>query len=56
MKLIDKLKILVDVDRSLNLENHGRPDCKSCALQEALSGIIEEEEKKEGKQNASKVK
>lgn len=42
MKLIDKLKSLVKASKKLNLETHGREDCKSCTLMENLEVIIED--------------
>ena len=47
MKLIDKLQALVKASKMLNLELHGREDCKSCTLQENLEVIIAEEQLKD---------
>jgi len=46
-KLIDELKMLVDMSKVVNMEKHGRQDCKSCSLQEQLEQIIAEEQLKD---------
>ena len=41
-KLIDKLQALVDMSKVVQMERHGRPDCKNCntieILQERIDG------------------
>jgi len=37
-----KLKALIEASEKLNLEFHGRPDCKNCALQEQLAELIKD--------------
>ena len=41
-----KLKALIEVSEKLNLEFHGRPDCKNCALQELLAELTKAKEVK----------
>ena len=45
MKLIDKLQALVDMSKVVQMERHGRPDCKNCNVAELLQEIIDEENK-----------
>ena len=44
-KLIDKLQALVDMSKVVQMERHGRPDCKNCNTIEILQEIIDEENK-----------
>lgn len=44
-ELIRKLKAMIEASEMLNLELHGRPDCKSCALREQLQELVAEAEK-----------
>lgn len=37
-----KLKALIEASEKLNLELHGRPDCKNCSLQEQLAELIKD--------------
>ena len=37
-----KLKALIKASKKLNLEFHGRPDCKNCSLQEQLAELIKD--------------
>ena len=37
-----KLKALIEASEKLNLEFHGRPDCKNCSLQEQLAELIKD--------------
>ena len=39
-----KLKALIEASEKLNLEFHGRPDCKNCSLQEQLAELIKAKE------------
>ena len=39
-----KLKALIEASEKLNLEFHGRPDCKNCALQEQLAELTKAKE------------
>ncbi|HMS92492.1 MAG TPA: hypothetical protein PKC05_03285 [Candidatus Saccharibacteria bacterium] len=43
MKLTDKLQALVDMSKVVQMERHGRPDCKNCNVAELLQEIIDEE-------------
>ena len=44
--LLDKLAMLVKASQEVNQAFHGRPDCKSCNVQEQLIEIIEAERKR----------
>ena len=39
-----KLKALIEASEKLNLEFHGRPDCKNCSLQEQLAELTKAKE------------
>ena len=51
LKLLDKLTMLVKASQEVNQAFHGRPDCKSCNVQEQLVEIIEAERKRLGGQS-----
>ena len=39
------IKALIEAAKILNLELHGREDCKNCALLEQLETLIDKKEK-----------
>lgn len=49
--LLDKLAMLVKASQEVNQAFHGRPDCKSCNVQEQLIEIIEAERNELNKSN-----
>lgn len=40
--LLKKLEDIIAINKSVHLEYHGRPDCKSCALAEVIEDLIKE--------------
>lgn len=42
-QLIQKLQALIDMSKVVQMEQHGREDCKNCNIAEVLQEIIDEE-------------
>ena len=39
---LDQIQFVLNAQRGINQELHGRPDCKSCALAEIIQEILDE--------------
>lgn len=50
---LDTFQKFIDTSKEINLGYHGRPDCKSCGLMEAIEEAIENERKKLNETGAS---
>ncbi len=42
--LIRKLEAMIEASKVINMEAHGRQDCKSCSLLEVLERTVKEAE------------
>lgn len=42
-ELIEAIKALLEVNKTVNIEFHGRPDCKNCGLAEDIESLLEKE-------------
>lgn len=40
MNLADRLQEVLDMNKKVQLEWHGRPDCKNCSLAETIEPIL----------------
>lgn len=44
---LELIQLAIEMQRTLNMQYHGRPDCKSCVLAETIQDILDEEKKDE---------
>ena len=42
-ELIAGIKALLELNKSVNIQFHGRPDCKICGLAEGIESLLEKE-------------
>ena len=40
-ELIEAIKALLELNKSVNIQFHGRPDCKCCGLAEGIESLLE---------------
>ena len=43
-ELIKAIKALLELSKSVNMQYHGRPDCKSCGLDEGIEALLKKEQ------------
>lgn len=44
-ELIQRIQEVLDMDQVVQMEHHGRPDCKNCSVAEVIQELINEEVK-----------